>query len=78
MTPRKYFQIVTPDVNGVLRPFEVQQYGETESVFNTMDEAEQFINEHFDDYQEIGSDPRVERKDLVLSVIPVWMVRFKK
>jgi hypothetical protein len=77
MKPIKYYQIVTPDENGVLRPFEVNQFNETEDLFRE-GEAETFIEEHFLDRQETGSHPPIDQTDLVLAIIPVYKVRFKK
>lgn len=78
MKPIKYYQIVTPGVDGVLRPFDVSQFGEGDGLFSTQEEAERFIEETFDDAQEVGSFPPSYKKDLGLSVLPVWLVRFKK
>jgi hypothetical protein len=77
MKPVKYYQIVTPDPIGVLRPLEVNQFGEVDSFFSTQREAEQFIEDHFDDHQEVGSSPPSERVDIVLSIVPVYLCRFK-
>lgn len=72
--PVKYFQIMTPGINGVLRPFEVNQFGETESFFYSEAEAEKFIAKHFADAQQPGE---VEKKELVLIIMPVFLCRFR-
>lgn len=74
--PVKYFQICTPGVDGVLRPLEINQYGETDSFFATEDEVEKFIHEHFWDAQD---DERPDDKtDIVLVILPLYLCRFKK
>lgn len=78
MKPVKYYQILTPDPNGVFRPFEVNQFSETDSFFESEQQAQEFIEEHFLDAQEIGSDPPIDKTELVLTVVPVWLLRFKK
>lgn len=77
MKPVKYYQIMTPDPQGILRPFEVNQFGETDSFFKTQFEAQEFIEEHFLDAQEVGSNPPIDQTDVVLVVLPVFLCRFK-
>jgi hypothetical protein len=78
MKPIKYYQIVTPDAQGILRPFETNQFGEPDGFFKTQFAAQEFIEEHFLDAQETGSNPPIDKTDIVLSIIPVWLCRFKK
>lgn len=77
MKPVKYFQIVSFDKEGVMKPLEVNQFGHSSGLFDSENEAEQFINEEFLDSQEIGSYPPIDKVDLVISVIPIYLVRFK-
>lgn len=76
MKPNRYYQIVSPDSHGILRPFEVNQFGET-GFFETYEQAEQFIEEHFKDAQDVGSVPVIDKTEIVLSIIPVYLCRFK-
>ena len=78
MKPIKYYQIVTPDANGIMRPFEVDQFGVTDPFFKTMFEADEWICEHLEDAQEIGSNPPEDKVEVILSVIPVYLCRYKK
>jgi hypothetical protein len=78
MKPVKYYQIVTPDTNGVLRPFEINQFGEVDSFFKTSYEAEEFIKNNFLDAQETGSNPPINQVDVVLSIMPVFLCRYKQ
>jgi len=75
MEPKKYFQIQTPGTDGVLRPLEVNQYGESDSFFDTEEEAELFIRQTFADAQSPEMNPD-DKTDLVLIVLPVFCVRF--
>jgi hypothetical protein len=72
--PIKYYQIMTPATNGILRPFEVNQFGEVDSFFESEGQAEQFIADHFLDAQQEDG----EKKELVLIILPVFICQFKK
>lgn len=74
ISPIQYFQIMTPDTKGILRPFEVNQFNETDPFFETEDQAKLFIADNFFDSQQPGEP---ERKDLVLIILPVFLCRFK-
>lgn len=76
MTPIKYYQILTPDNKGVIRPFEVNQFGESDPFFASQSDAENFIKENFLNAQTPMLEP-ADRVDLVLIVCPIFLVRFK-
>jgi hypothetical protein len=72
--PVKYFQILTPDSKGILKPFEVNQFGETDSFFKTESDAEKFIIENFKDAQSDG----IDKTEAVLIVMPVFLIQYKR
>ena len=76
MEPVKYYQIQAVDPKtGILRPLEVHKFGEPDSFFETEEQAEKFIKEMFFNSQ---MDINKEVVDLVLVILPVFQVRFKR
>jgi hypothetical protein len=78
MEPVKYYQIMTPDNDGVLRPFETIQFPGGRSFYDTQEDAEEFIKTNLLDAQEIGSNPPIDHTDVVLIILPIFKCRFKR
>jgi hypothetical protein len=77
MKPIKYYQIMTPDNNGVLRPFETVQFPGGLSFYESEQDAEEFIKANFLDAQEVGSVPPIDHTDVVFIILPLFKCRFK-
>jgi hypothetical protein len=71
--PQVYYRIMAFGPDNHLELFNTAEFGEPNNWFEDMEEAENFIEEHFVDHHVTPEDPA----HCVLTILPVWTVKTK-